>query len=568
LIQTSTSTYIKYFNPQTFMNFVKQVEEQLRDLGTESRRKHPGVKEAAERAILSLRTLQNKYVVAVRKATRTRASSENVQIDGDGNKVKVSHPTTALFQSQDVLRPFLLAANYPSAGNKVLNLCLDGIQALLAGDAICKNDGVNVVRIMSIQANICAAAIQSKTYGGGGMMGNIGMGMQMPTAGSMVNAGVGTISSLGNSILSGFGLKGQNSQMQEMQQSMSSSSDGARSVASAVYVSNRSLKEDEAISIRILQTLTMIIDSASLELSEEVLSQCISSCLVLSQCSSESALISSSGGGNGGKQKRKDGGKSKSSGSQNSGHGSNVSHGSGIAGGQKVSGAAIATLRQIISTLFSRAAPGVDVVPSQEYQDAGDEETCTEDEEASLQSLALKTLMDICDLAECKDCGGPFKNALVGHQQRIYPPTQSACFDLLEMVLEQHAELFLNNVDGIQGDLNFFAILNERICPLVGRLLSSFMRGEHTFALRVDGDGKDQTSGNNSLQMILKLTSLTSSIIVRYGNNELLKQQCFKLLITLAKLIESATNVLRDSHEFEVRLLTQMEEVCRHLYVS
>ena len=94
------------------------------------------------------------------------------------------------------------------------------------------------------------------------------------------------------------------------------------------------------------------------------------------------------------------------------------------------------------------------------------------------------------------------------------------------------------------------------------------MRGEHTFALRVDGDGKDQTSGNNSLQMILKLTSLTSSIIVRYSNNELLKQQCFKLLITLAKLIESATNVLRDSLEFEVRLLAQMEEVCRHLYVS
>ena len=52
----------------------------------------------------------------------------------------------------------------------------DGIQALLAGDAICKNDGVNVVRIMRIQANICAAAIQSKTYGGGSMMGNIGMG--------------------------------------------------------------------------------------------------------------------------------------------------------------------------------------------------------------------------------------------------------------------------------------------------------------------------------------------------------------------------------------------------------
>jgi hypothetical protein len=39
------------------MNFVNQLEEYLRDLGAEARKKHPGVKEASERAILKLRTL-------------------------------------------------------------------------------------------------------------------------------------------------------------------------------------------------------------------------------------------------------------------------------------------------------------------------------------------------------------------------------------------------------------------------------------------------------------------------------------------------------------------------------
>jgi hypothetical protein len=114
--------------------------------------------------------------------------------------------------------------------------------------------------------------------------------------------------------------------------------------------------------------------------------------------------------------------------------------------------------------------------------------------------------------------------------------------------------------DQVSSESNFFSILNERICPLVVKLLSRCVEGKHSsFTASNDGDGKGrqgqeiQTPESRSMQMILKLTSLTSSIIVRYGDNELLKQRCFKLLITLAKLIQSATNVLRDSHEFEVR---------------
>jgi hypothetical protein len=236
------------------MNFVKQVEEQLRDLGTESRHKHPGVKEASERAILSLRLLQNKYVAAVRQATRS--IGEDVSHDSTNNSHatnvpnvvsssnRIAHPTTQMFQSQDILRPFLLAANYPNVGNRILQLSLDGIQTLLAGQAICKQDGVHIVRVLHIQAHVCATAIYGKNYasygssssftsssshgvksgtvggGGGSAAGGTLWGsmvenyMTIPSAaGNVVNAGVGTISSLGNSILSGFGLKSSTSGM-------------------------------------------------------------------------------------------------------------------------------------------------------------------------------------------------------------------------------------------------------------------------------------------------------------------------------------------------------------------
>eukprot|EP00578_Thalassiosira_sp_NH16_P003255 CAMPEP_0181135440 /NCGR_PEP_ID=MMETSP1071-20121207/32631_1 /TAXON_ID=35127 /ORGANISM="Thalassiosira sp., Strain NH16" /LENGTH=55 /DNA_ID=CAMNT_0023222043 /DNA_START=91 /DNA_END=254 /DNA_ORIENTATION=- len=50
------------------MNFVAQIEDHLRDLGAEARKNHPGVKEASERAIIHLRSLQTQYVAAVRRA--------------------------------------------------------------------------------------------------------------------------------------------------------------------------------------------------------------------------------------------------------------------------------------------------------------------------------------------------------------------------------------------------------------------------------------------------------------------------------------------------------------------
>jgi hypothetical protein len=129
------------------MNFVSNLEESLRDLAAEARKKHPGVKEASERATLKLRGLQQHYVSCVRKAN---AGGE--------------HPTTAVFQSSELLHPFLLAANYPSASPKLLDISLKAMCLLLKGDAVAPQDGIQMVRVWTIQAQV-VVAYYHKLYG-------------------------------------------------------------------------------------------------------------------------------------------------------------------------------------------------------------------------------------------------------------------------------------------------------------------------------------------------------------------------------------------------------------------
>ena len=107
-----------------------------------------GVKEASERAILQLRTLQNAYVTAVRVATQSGGT----------------HPTTELFRSQDILRPFLLAANYPNASPQLLQISLSAMSLLIEGNAICPGDGIHMVRVWTIQANVYASGLRKQSH--------------------------------------------------------------------------------------------------------------------------------------------------------------------------------------------------------------------------------------------------------------------------------------------------------------------------------------------------------------------------------------------------------------------
>ena len=129
------------------MIFIRSVEEDLRALSTEARRSRhlSGVKEAAERGIVRLRSLQEEYSAALRRA---RQSAEAA--GGDG--AAAAGPGAELLRCQEVLHPFLLACNHADAGAKLTLTALSGLQHLLDRDAIEPSDGPNVMRVVVIQA--------------------------------------------------------------------------------------------------------------------------------------------------------------------------------------------------------------------------------------------------------------------------------------------------------------------------------------------------------------------------------------------------------------------------------
>jgi hypothetical protein len=119
------------------MEFLKAVEADLRSLsGSElARKKHPAVKEAAERGILKLRFLRSEYA--------SKITVEEV-------------PSRTLFQSQDLISPFLLACNHSDAGSKLVTLSLASVQRLIAFDAVAPSDAPHVMRVLLIQVGVVA----------------------------------------------------------------------------------------------------------------------------------------------------------------------------------------------------------------------------------------------------------------------------------------------------------------------------------------------------------------------------------------------------------------------------
>ena len=64
------------------------------------------------------------------------------------------HPTTSMFQSSDLLHPFLLAANYPNASPALLELSFKAMKTLLEANAVSPGDGINLVRVWMIQTQV------------------------------------------------------------------------------------------------------------------------------------------------------------------------------------------------------------------------------------------------------------------------------------------------------------------------------------------------------------------------------------------------------------------------------
>ena len=124
------------------MNFVQSLEENYRDLASASRQKHPGVKEASERGISRLRQLQSTYIKRVRKG---------------------ESPTTEHFKHSELLHPILLAANYPNADYKMLDIAFRSLRLLMESHAIQTTDGIHMLRVYQIQSQVVTTYLQ-KTF--------------------------------------------------------------------------------------------------------------------------------------------------------------------------------------------------------------------------------------------------------------------------------------------------------------------------------------------------------------------------------------------------------------------
>jgi hypothetical protein len=92
------------------------LEADLKLLAVEARKRHPMIKEAAERGILKLRTSR-------------------------GN----------LLQTADVVQPFILACNYNDPNGRLIAISLGGIQRLVSYKAITGNEIASILRVLQIQ---------------------------------------------------------------------------------------------------------------------------------------------------------------------------------------------------------------------------------------------------------------------------------------------------------------------------------------------------------------------------------------------------------------------------------
>mmetsp|Transcript_31656 Transcript_31656/g.66573 ORF Transcript_31656/g.66573 Transcript_31656/m.66573 type:complete len:2054 (-) Transcript_31656:369-6530(-) len=409
------------------MNFVAQVEDHLRDLGAEARKNHPGVKEASERAIIHLRSLQTQYVAAVRRAGASTKNNKQ-QPPSSGNNSLSQHPTTALFQSQDVLRPFLLAANYPDASYELLVIALESMQLLLRGDAVCPEDGIQISRVLVIQCWGCAG-----TLGLGVSDRNAGRD-DASAAGGTGGMAAGMIHAASSSVSGALG--GITGMMLGGHQGTSDGASGGstNSHHHQHYHSNRSLKEDQSIALKILQTITMLVDSRSVKLTQDVLGACLSVCLLLGAGQTYNEHASGTSVGATIRERLTQ----SASVANNVASATAVKDGSGgLVGGTagNVKRAALATMNQLLSILFERAK---DAMMAQLSPDSPEANVG----ESSILGVAEQTLTDLCTLVSNfsapqsqsqTDLNGPFK---VAAKEGLSPsPTTSLA--LVDMIMKQ-----------------------------------------------------------------------------------------------------------------------------------
>src|SRR4051794_27435974 len=115
------------------MNYFSQIEDDIKRICSEAGSRYPLVKEAGDRALVTLHTIKTSYISDLLKKSQ------------DDKSVKLP-------QSSDILSPYMMACNYAEGGPKLISLALDGIHKLLNYGMIPPGDVKNILRVLSIQA--------------------------------------------------------------------------------------------------------------------------------------------------------------------------------------------------------------------------------------------------------------------------------------------------------------------------------------------------------------------------------------------------------------------------------
>jgi hypothetical protein len=499
-----------------------------------------------------------------------------------------------------VLRPFLLACNYPDANAKLLTIGLNAIQLLLSGDAVCPEDSTHIVRVLVIQASVSASLHEAAHP----HSNNNAASMIMPSnSGGEVSPT--KTSSLAGSMMNAVGLS-------------SYSSGGSGSSA-------RSLKEDESVCMKLLQTLTMVVASKDLVLGEEVVAQCVMVCLTLIGTGggfSSSQHPSSGRGGRGGMLGKKS---TKSSADKH---------------GARVRRAAVGTLKQTLSLVFDRALS--DQILEDEsitpFAEGGKSQQSDLNKEElqkikqSTRNAAAGAFNDLCTLAEHPseyldlphspsrprmsrrraDMQGPFSMGLLASSfggggsskqnlQFIQMPPRPTCFELMDMILQQTPSLFINAGDEKnfqrarrhssgegagsenQGGPNprptlspfrrqntvgsgnlvvmqdksydFSLLLRTKACPLVTTtLLSELTSHNGNSGGGGDAYSNDNIMSGNSVEesdlnfpLLVRCTELASTLIQQFGQIEDLSGECHVLITSLIRYVSAAAEGYQDS---------------------
>jgi hypothetical protein len=411
-------------------------------------------------------------------------------------------------------------------------IALDAMQLLLRGDAVCSDDGAQISRVLVIQAWGCAGTLGLLTSSSGGANDSPSSG----GAGSSMAAGV-------IHGITGMMLGGSSSNNAHPTTKNNDSTTAARHPSS-----KRSVKEDQSVALKILQTISMLVDSNSVKLTQEVLGSCILACLILGageRISLSQSTIMASSNSNVHAAKDKSG----------------VTLG-GAAG--NIRRASLATLNQMLSNLFEKAN---DVIVDGSENDENNSDI------SYMLLVAERTITDLCAIADNNSSGsletkdtlsGPFcaaaKEGLV--------PSQTTSLALLDMIFKEcRVGIFQSikqakQVNNRGGDDDQIISFPNRLLSQACELVISILKLQHSrvYGPKISSDQHATESwAATDFCFFYFATTISSSVLLEHmpsvqsENNATKKMNAMSLdlIKLLVSFVTGATDTYHESSDFE-----------------